>query len=272
MSSAEEGVAPKSGGAAHRYPGARNPEFRRVLVTGANGKVGVRVVQAFHKDSSGKPWEVVATDVSRGVFDTPGADDPWNYQQADLTDAGEVFSMVARFQPDAVVHIAAIPDIEHNAPHTVFANNITATFNGACALRCIRGACVRSPATANSCCAVPACGVCLRRCAVVEACVMFGVPRLVNISSEQAPGFFSNNGPPGGAVCHPKYCPVDEEHPMTPNNPYSLSKSFGEQICDAAVRRTAGSTNLAVISIRPSWCSGCSAPTAPGPFISAIQN
>jgi hypothetical protein len=29
---------------------------------------------------------------------------------------------------------------------------------------------------------------------------------------------------------------------MTPNNPYSLSKSFGEQICDAAVRRTAGST------------------------------
>ena len=153
MSSAEEGVAPKSGGAAHRYPGARNPEFRRVLVTGANGKVGVRVVQAFHKDSSGKPWEVVATDVSRGVFDTPGADDPWNYQQADLTDAGEVFSMVARFQPDAVVHIAAIPDIEHNAPHTVFANNITATFNGASALRCIRGACVRSPATANSCCA-----------------------------------------------------------------------------------------------------------------------
>ena len=246
MATAAEGV-PKVAG--HRYPGARNPEFRRVLITGAMGKVGVKCVQvrrvltvlvhaanwvpprpvptpltpspciqAFHKDASGKPWEVVATDVARGVFDTPGATDPWNYQQADLTDAGEVFSMVARFQPDAVVHIAAIPDIEHNAPHTVFANNITATFN------------------------------------VVEACVMFGVPRLVNISSEQAPGFFSNNGPPGGAVCHPKYCPVDEEHPMTPNNSYSLSKSFGEQTCDAAVRRTAGSTDLAVISIRPSWC------------------
>jgi hypothetical protein len=98
---------------------------------------------------------------------------------------------------------------------------------------------------------------------------MFGVPRLVNISSEQAPGFFSNNGPPGGAVCHPKYCPVDEEHPMTPNNPYSLSKSFGEQICDAAVRRTAGSTNLAVISIRPSWWT-LSAPTAL-PFISSYK-
>ena len=26
-------------GSAHRYPGARDPAFRRVLVTGANGKV-----------------------------------------------------------------------------------------------------------------------------------------------------------------------------------------------------------------------------------------
>ena len=41
---------------------------------------------------------------------------------------------------------------------------------------------------------------------------------------------------------------------MTPNNPYSCSKAFGEQLCDAAVRRTAGSTDLAIISIRPSWC------------------
>lgn len=32
----------------------------------------------------------------------------------------------------------------------------------------------------------------------------------------------------------------------------SLSKAFGEQICDAAVRRTAGA--LQIISIRPSWC------------------
>ena len=201
---------------AHRYPGARNPSHQRVLVTGARGKVGIRVVQAFHEANGNRPWEVVATDMVRGVFDTPGSGDPWNYQQADLTDAGEVFSMVARFQPDCIVHIAAIPDIEHNAPHTVFANNTIATFN------------------------------------VVEACVALGVPRLINISSEQAPGFFSNGGPPGHAVCTPKYYPVDEEHPMFPNNPYALSKSFGEQICDAAVRRTGGA--LAIISIRPSWC------------------
>lgn len=189
-----------------------------MLVTGGLGKVGVRVVQAFQSQPAdgGLPWQVVSTDVARGVFDTPAATDPWNYQQADLTDAGVVFAMVMRFKPDVVVHIAAIPDIEHNAPHTIFANNTTATFN------------------------------------VVEACVQLNVPRLINISSEQAPGFFSNHGPPGGAVCQPKYCPVDEKHPMTPSNPYALAKHFGEQLCDAAVRRTSGT--IQIISIRPSWC------------------
>jgi nucleoside-diphosphate-sugar epimerase len=33
---------------------------------------------------------------------------------------------------------------------------------------------------------------------------------------------------------------------------YALSKHFGEQICDAAIRRTSGS--IKIISIRPSWC------------------
>jgi len=199
----------------------RDPAYRRVIVTGGNGKVGLRVVQAFQTSTEGLPWQVVSTDVARGVFDTPGQKDPWNYQQADLTNAGDVFAMVMRFKPDVVVHIAAIPDIEHNAPHTIFANNMTATFN------------------------------------VVEACVQLNVKRFINISSEQAPGFFSNHGPPGGAICQPKYCPVDEEHPMSPSNPYALSKHFGEQLCDAAVRRTTvpgAADPIQIISIRPSWC------------------
>lgn len=43
----------------------RDEGFRRVLVTGANGKVGVRVVQAFQgvqgSADGGLPWQVVAT-------------------------------------------------------------------------------------------------------------------------------------------------------------------------------------------------------------------
>ena len=29
--------------------------------------------------------QVVGTDVARGVFDTPGEDDPWNYQQVQFS-------------------------------------------------------------------------------------------------------------------------------------------------------------------------------------------
>jgi nucleoside-diphosphate-sugar epimerase len=54
---------------------------------------------------------------------------------------------------EAVVHAGALPAPGRHAPHVVFGNNLTGTFN------------------------------------VVEACVRLGVPRLVNISSETVPGF-----------------------------------------------------------------------------------
>lgn len=34
----------------------------------------------------------------------------------------------------------------------------------------------------------------------------------------------------------PKYLPVDEIHPVSPNNPYSRSKLMGEELCDAYCR------------------------------------
>lgn len=87
---------------------------------------------------------------------------------------------------------------------------------------------------------------------VIEACVRLGVPRLVNLASEQIPGFFaSERVVPSLLTGRPAYCPVDEDHPIAPQNPYALSKCFGEQMCDAAVRRCDG---IQIISIRPSWC------------------
>lgn len=79
---------------------------------------------------------------------------------------------------------------------------------------------------------------------VIEAAVRFGVRRLVNVSSETVPGYFFAERPQ-----LPAYLPVDEEHPVTPQDPYALAKHFGEQLCDAAVRRS----DLRCISIRPSW-------------------
>src|SRR6266568_1212495 len=79
----------------------------------------------------------------------------------------------------------------------------------------------------------------------LEAAIRLGVSRFVNISSETVPGFFFPERP-----FLPDYVPVDESHPIRPQDPYALSKYFGELLMDAAVRRSAtGCTTFG-----PSWC------------------
>lgn len=79
---------------------------------------------------------------------------------------------------------------------------------------------------------------------VIEACVRSGVRRLVNISSVGVLGLHYAT-----RRFLPDYLPIDEEHPLRPQDPYGLSKLFGEQLCDAAARRS----DLRCISLRPAW-------------------
>jgi nucleoside-diphosphate-sugar epimerase len=79
---------------------------------------------------------------------------------------------------------------------------------------------------------------------VVEAAVRLGVRRLVHLSSVTVHGFFFAE-----RAWLPEYAPIDEEHPIRPQDPYALAKHVGEQLCDAAVRRS----DLRCISVRPSW-------------------
>lgn len=79
---------------------------------------------------------------------------------------------------------------------------------------------------------------------LIEAAVRLGVRRFVNISSETVPGFFFAERP-----FLPRYAPVDEQHPIAPQDPYALAKHFGEQLMDAAVARS----EIRCISLRPSW-------------------
>jgi len=78
---------------------------------------------------------------------------------------------------------------------------------------------------------------------MVEAAVRFGVSRFVNISSESIVGNFFAERP-----FLPSFAPVDETHPLSPQDPYALAKHFGEQLMDAAIRRS----DLRAISLRPS--------------------
>lgn len=176
----------------------------RLLITGARGKVGRATVATAMADGH----EVVAADLAPPSFDRPAPDEP-AYVQAELTDAGSAYALLATFGPfDAVIHSAAIPEPTRNPPHVVFHNNLQGLFN------------------------------------VLEAAVRLGVPRFVNVSSETVPGFFFPERP-----FRPDYLPIDEEHPVRPQDPYALAKSFGEQLCDAAVARS----DLRALSIRPSW-------------------
>ena len=174
----------------------------RILVTGARGKVGLAAAARLQHLGH----DVVASDLAPAAYERDDPGTP-HYRRGDLTDAGAAYALVDGCE--AVVHCAAIPDPQHEPPHVVFTNNLTATFN------------------------------------VLEAAVRLGVRRVVNLSSETAPGFFFPYRPQ-----LPHYVPVDEEHPLEPQDPYALSKVFGEQLCDAAVRRTDA---LSCVSIRPSW-------------------
>ena len=148
--------------------------------------------------------QVVATDQGAPVEGAPPVDA--HYLQADLTDAGAAYAIVRGM--DAVVHAAAIPVPIHHAPHVVFANNVMAAFN------------------------------------VVEACVRWEVPRLVNLSSETVTGFIFAE-----RAILPDRLPIDEHTPCAPQDPYGFGKLVIEQWCDAAVARS----KLSVVTIRPSW-------------------
>jgi nucleoside-diphosphate-sugar epimerase len=79
---------------------------------------------------------------------------------------------------------------------------------------------------------------------VLEAAIAAGVRRFVNFSSETVPGWIFADRP-----FEPEYLPIDEEHPIRPQDPYGTAKWFGELLMERASERA----DLAAISIRPCW-------------------
>ncbi|TQM11296.1 NAD-dependent epimerase/dehydratase family protein [Pseudonocardia kunmingensis] len=175
----------------------------RLLVTGARGKVGRRVVAA----AQAAGHRVTATDIGAPDYGPAADAGAAPYLRADLTDYGQAIAIVHKARPDVVVHAAGLPDPAHDPAHVVFATNASATFN------------------------------------VAEAMARSGIGRLVYLSSETVPGFVTAERP-----FVPDYLPVDEEHPVRPQDGYALSKFVGEQICEALVRRS----DATAVSVRPS--------------------
>jgi len=200
----------------------------KVLVTGARGKVGRAAVPVL--EAAGH--EVVATDLGPVSWDVPPGATP--YVRADLTDAGEVHALVGGVVGAGNTPGAPVEAVVHAAAIPAPGSHAPHVVFGNNAL-----------ATFN----------------VVESCVRLGVARLVYLSSETVPGFAFAERP-----FLPDYLPVDEDHPVRPQDPYALSKHLGEQLCDAAARRS----DLRCLSLRPTWVQdAASYPVNLGPLVGA---
>jgi UDP-glucose 4-epimerase len=156
----------------------------RVVVTGAGGRLGRRVVDLFREHGH----DVAGLDIVDGPLS----------QRVDLRDFDRVRDALAASQ--AVVHLGAIPSPKEDPPEVVYGNNTMATFH------------------------------------VFEAAAQLGVERVLSASSLCAYGF-----PFQLRWTDPDYLPLDEAHPLRPQDSYSLSKVVGEQIAGAYAARGAGS-------------------------------
>ncbi|HTP79988.1 MAG TPA: NAD(P)-dependent oxidoreductase [Bacteroidota bacterium] len=79
---------------------------------------------------------------------------------------------------------------------------------------------------------------------VLEAAARNGIPKVVFMSSESTLGFaFSKNR------VWPEYVPIDEQHPVRPQDPYGLSKLSGELACASYTR----SHGMTTICLRAPW-------------------
>ena len=83
---------------------------------------------------------------------------------------------------------------------------------------------------------------------ILEASASLGIPRVVMASSMSVLGFPGNYEP-----FAPRYAPVDEEHPMRPEDPYALSKVLNEESARAFVRRKGNVLTGSLYHDRPGY-------------------
>jgi nucleoside-diphosphate-sugar epimerase len=162
----------------------------RILFTGGSGKAGKHAI-SYLVDKGHR-----VLNVDRTPLDHPGVDN----RIADITDAGQVFDIMASYagydemEPgtgiphfDAVVHFAAVPRLLMTSDNECYRVNTLGTY------------------------------------AVLDAAVKAGVRKIIFASSETTYGVCFADG-----ERKPEYLPVDEDHPVIPEDSYAMSKVVNE--------------------------------------------
>jgi len=186
----------------------------RILVTGGSGFIGSSVVRRLAERGD----DVFAFDIARSprLQAVLAAFPRVEFIGGEITEWPQVAAIMQAKRPDAVVHCAAIvgvPDSLAN-PMTTFRVNVDGSLN------------------------------------VLESMRLFGVKRLVNLSSEETYGPFDADI-------------IDETHPNRPRKPYGISKFAVERLaCDYA-----DAYGLECIHVRACWVYG---PGLPRPRVPKI--
>ena len=156
----------------------------RVLVTGAAGLLGRFVVD-----------ELLAHGHDVRGLDRRKGDAAIAWHVADVTDAAAVAGAVGG--TDAVLHIAAVPNIWSGDGQTIMRVNTLGTYT------------------------------------VLDAAEAAGVGRLVFCSSDSVAGYTVREG----RMLPPLYAPLDLDHPLRATDPYAVSKVLGEDLARACALR-----------------------------------
>lgn len=151
-------------------------QFERVLVTGAGGLLGAYVVNELRGRA-----QVSGLDIAPPRVDIP-------FTQG--TVENPVLVEEACRGQDAVVHIAARPNIWSGSGTEIMQTNVVGTWN------------------------------------VLEAAEQAGVKRVILTSSDSVLGYTVMSS----AMIPPDYLPVDQDHPLRPTDPYALSKMLCEDM------------------------------------------
>jgi nucleoside-diphosphate-sugar epimerase len=186
----------------------------RILVTGGSGFIGSAVVAAL----TARGDEVIAFDVARSArLEAILAERPnVTFVQGEITEWPQLAGLLQARKPAAIVHCAAVVSVTSSiaSPLGTFRVNVEGTLN------------------------------------ILEAMRLFGVRRMINLSSEETYGVFEQDR-------------IDETHPNRPVKPYGISKYAAERLAGDY----ASAYGLEAIHIRTCWVYG---PGLPRPRVPKI--
>jgi nucleoside-diphosphate-sugar epimerase len=188
---------------------------KNVLVTGASGRLG-NFVCPYLKE---RGYNVSAFDVAMPKPDSANVKAEIPFVVGDLTNLGDCLRAFAYGQPDVIVHLGAIAhNVDLQPPYAKEYNRLVTD-----------GVRLNYEMPEHATMEINTMGTFF----VFDAARRLGIKNVIMASSYFVLGIGFRLS---GTSYQPQYLPMDENHPLLPEDSYSLSKVLGEEIGRAFVR------------------------------------